>query len=51
MSFVNFKFVRAFRALVLMQELHHIHVVVEFNQAEHVVGAKLRHVNLANVGR
>lgn len=35
--------------LVLVQELDHRGVVVELDEAEHVVGAKLRHMDLANV--
>ena len=50
MSLVNLKLIGALRALVLVQELDHVRVVVEFDQAEHIVGAELGHVDLADIG-
>ena len=48
-SFEDLKLVGPFLTLVLVEEFDHVSVMVELYQAEHVVRAKLRHVNLADV--
>lgn len=49
--FKYLKLVCAGGALVFVQEFDHVGVVVKLYQAEHVAGAELWHVDLADVGR